>query len=1156
MRRSENGPVHRSRCKAAWFSHWDASTAEIEFRKRKSNKKFYSMKLLSGTTVLKNNSDHPTPECASIATTMEGKIPPSLTKRTFDEADGASDPARKRRKRSKRAEVQELEKEPIEASSAGKPIKNGIERTENEEQKKRKRRRNHGSQSASYADRASDPVAAEKAGQLEENSSKEELENLDNNVGEQAAVIEEASSNIGKSTRRSRKRSKNSEVAAAGNNEPMTDAINQQAQDAGDLRAAGPKSKHARRAKKRQLRASAAAGIRDLAETKLVVTDSNKQAGQDVDGSTKTNTKRSRQKRRPTQAKHRSTAGANVPQQGRDGDQLVLKSSQRDRNAARWNLSLPSAGRFLECDPIFVQNGEGEEFVIAASERQMQLLSLTTSLLVHASPVTVGKKILSYNLDPRHTHAVMLVHSDGSTSWWDWTSNELSACTFAVRGAVAAIASTASADATKTLVFYVSRVSGESAIFDQKRKFYSTKQPLSNIRVLNHGNYVVACGPRVLVLGARESDNASASEFGWIEVPLTSTTICFDVRISQISSSGQKKGARPSLSIALGNTDGQIHLYDNVTQLFRTDRQQTLPVPRILHWHREAVSSVKFSADGNYLISGGKETVLVLWQLETGKKQFLPHLTSEIERVVVNPKGDRYAVQMGDNAIVVLSTSELKPVAHFAGLQVASHREGRVEAPMSTAVLHPTQPHLLLQTVPSSRPKSIQDTRTRAFLQTFDIRASRHITRQALTRNNVTDFNLGPERTPILPPDVRLIAISQDGKSLATVDEWTPPAVDLEHVGLLPEQRREETLKMWAWDEESGLWTLTTRVDNPHGSAGRISGLDSDPSTQRFVTVGEDSRIKVWKSKAVRGHIEWTCRLDVQLPSDRSPADSSLGGRPLPRASPASLAFSGDGSILAVAQNVSLDPDEMSTVHFIDASSGAIRSSSSGLANGEITSMAFLERYLLVVAKPATYVWDLVKEELLYKIKLESLRSNPLLAVNVNDGTFALVASKHSLEVHGTKESKCLYRETFDTPIEAIVAGKGTRGYTLLFADATIRTLSPSVLSRALFDFTEESASLAGEAVGAVSEMQSAPDSTDISEAEGSANIRDLLAPSEERSSRITAHPDIDDRPVVRPQQLSNIFDISAQCPPVKDMFRAVVDLFGRRPMQVVKAVA
>ncbi|KAK2659270.1 hypothetical protein Ddye_005803 [Dipteronia dyeriana] len=48
------------------------------------------------------------------------------------------------------------------------------------------------------------------------------------------------------------------------------------------------------------------------------------------------------------------------------------------------------------------------------------------------------------------------------------------------------------------------------------------------------------------------------------------------------------------------------------------------------HWHSYEVNVLFFSSDGAYLYSGGKEGVLVVWQLDTGKKKFLPRIGSPL----------------------------------------------------------------------------------------------------------------------------------------------------------------------------------------------------------------------------------------------------------------------------------------------------------------------------------------------------------------------------------------------------------------------------------------------------------------------------------------------------------------------------------------------
>src|SRR5690242_11767197 len=80
-------------------------------------------------------------------------------------------------------------------------------------------------------------------------------------------------------------------------------------------------------------------------------------------------------------------------------------------------------------------------------------------------------------------------------------------------------------------------------------------------------------------------------------------------------------------------------------------------------------STRKLTSVGHYLISGGFETVLVIWQLSTGKQQTLPHLTAAVESIVVSPQGASYAVTLANNSVLVLSTSELEAKTNIVGMQ-------------------------------------------------------------------------------------------------------------------------------------------------------------------------------------------------------------------------------------------------------------------------------------------------------------------------------------------------------------------------------------------------------------------------------------------------------------------------------------------------------
>lgn len=81
-----------------------------------------------------------------------------------------------------------------------------------------------------------------------------------------------------------------------------------------------------------------------------------------------------------------------------------------------------------------------------------------------------------------------------------------------------------------------------------------------------------------------------------------------------------------------------------------------------LHWHAHAVSSLSFTPNGAYLLSGGEESVLVIWQLHTGKKEFVPRVGAPISTIAVATGGDseEYLLGLVDATFTFVSAATLK----------------------------------------------------------------------------------------------------------------------------------------------------------------------------------------------------------------------------------------------------------------------------------------------------------------------------------------------------------------------------------------------------------------------------------------------------------------------------------------------------------------
>ena len=115
--------------------------------------------------------------------------------------------------------------------------------------------------------------------------------------------------------------------------------------------------------------------------------------------------------------------------------------------------------------------------------------------------------------------------------------------------------------------------------------------------------------------------------------------------------------------IAIGDKVGKINFW----YCFEKE-QRSNPVTTSLHWHAHAVNCLAFTS-ADYLLSGGEEGVLVVWQLETEHKDFLPRLASDILSIAVSPDQTLYALVHKDNTIRIVSATNMKIKQEIVGLK-------------------------------------------------------------------------------------------------------------------------------------------------------------------------------------------------------------------------------------------------------------------------------------------------------------------------------------------------------------------------------------------------------------------------------------------------------------------------------------------------------
>ncbi|KAH3008314.1 hypothetical protein KXW60_002184 [Aspergillus fumigatus] len=706
------------------------------------------------------------------------------------------------------------------------------------------------------------------------------------------------------------------------------------------------------------------------------------------------------------------------------------RDQQTKFSRQNWCLSSPVGGQYSNLDPIITSN---EDYLLVGTE---------TAIHVHS----IGTSYRSQN--PQHLY---IITSTGCVSKWNWLSGDQIASWDLARETLHAELCPSEVGELRYMLLFSLR--GRK---DGKRQFtvtlfnggtprdivvFETTQRIDNFRVFKQGQAIVAWAGQRLLLGAREfnTPDPSTMQYAWREVVLPVRVTCVDVRESgarnRTTPQGSQDNNLDTMDLVLGESGGSILIYPDFLALFPTggigsDDSKGL-APRRLHWHRGPVNAVRWSKDGNYIISGGDESVMVLWQLDTGRKQFLPHLSSPICNLVVSTTGKAYIVKLADNCIMVLSATELQPYVTITGLQLchqvnkpadAAMPESRVALQPPAAVLHPQFHDRLLVAVPASRQsaRNHHSTTSSCMLQTYDIRTNSQISRQALARTNATTLRISPEGTEIVTPNVSHLGICQDGKWMATIDDWIPRPEDIRALDSTSASsgshtlHRETYLKFWRWDEVSNTWKLTTRINSPHSFNSvsvPILDLASRPYSHEFATVGCDAVLRFWcasnrpclgsaTERSENRYQTWKCRGTIDLKC------AFIGGGTEP-ANAACIGFSEDGSVLAVCVQTRSSPD-YGLVILVDTQNCIIHHSRIGVYSGRPCVSKFLGRYLVILSLHSTHIWDTVGD-IVRTINSSGIQDNTpcddqLLAVSSKSQTCA-VASRVPRHLAGTRRS-------------------------------------------------------------------------------------------------------------------------------------------------------
>ncbi|KDR85477.1 hypothetical protein GALMADRAFT_234368 [Galerina marginata CBS 339.88] len=417
---------------------------------------------------------------------------------------------------------------------------------------------------------------------------------------------------------------------------------------------------------------------------------------------------------------------------------------------------------------------------------------------------------------------------------------------------------------------------------------------------------------------------------------------------------------------ATGDEKGVIRLWyclnDNLAVNVRGVEKRTQT--RSFHWHAHAVSSVTFTPNGAYLLSGGEESVLVIWQLHTGKKEFVPRLGAPVSTLSMsrtNNSEQEYLVGLADATYTFVSSASLKVTRSYSRIKIDPATQG--SASSSKQNIAPIAMQYLTSTLilPSSHPSS---------LQTYSLLTSSLISEVEISPSNRVSRR---DDKPIVPSTVEKVVVSESGYWMATVD------IREGDTGFRPEVY----LKMWSWDRKQENWVLNTRIDRPHGTC-KVTDVEFSPNPlggkcAYLVTTGMDGRIKLWKLSSQQ---------TIQEGSDSWVLHATLNFR---SEIPGCVSWSPDGSLFAVA----VGP-------YIAIYTPASRSLLQTLTAPENRNIRFVHfigadgRYLLATGANTLVMWDLIRS----RVSWQSITPLPidLVISHKKEETFAVF---HSTSVTG-----------------------------------------------------------------------------------------------------------------------------------------------------------
>lgn len=285
--------------------------------------------------------------------------------------------------------------------------------------------------------------------------------------------------------------------------------------------------------------------------------------------------------------------------------------------------------------------------------------------------------------------------------------------------------------------------------------------------------------------------------------------------------------------IAYGTQNGQIIVRDATTwemliTLTQFETSQTLG---------GAVLSLAFSPDDKHLLSGSKDTSVILWDLTTGEAEeiFKGH-TNAVSAVAFTPSGTPIASGSTDEYIILWDVATGEIVAQFENF-----------FGVKSLAVSPDGHYLAAGALLSGR------------IGVWDILTREHL--YWITEHEKSVFDIA------FSPDSQFIASAGEDRSILLIDVKTGEVVKrMEgHIGPVRDIDFNAEGNLLASSSDDGIVILWTIPDGDFlrrylGHLSPVSNLDFNPTVDELISVGENRSIVQWDvHHTLNDLVTWAC---------------------------------------------------------------------------------------------------------------------------------------------------------------------------------------------------------------------------------------------------------------------------------------------------------